>query len=60
MVKQLEFLQSTRFWALVVIAILGVLAKEGIISNELLTAFNTILFGYVGIRTADKFSSALK
>ena len=51
-----DFLKSRRFWALVVIAIIGVLQSEAIISSEIATAIITLLGGFIGIRTIDKFS----
>ena len=60
MITKLEFLTSTRFWALVIIAVVGVLQHEGIISLDIMNALDVILWGYVGVRTADKFSTAMK
>jgi hypothetical protein len=59
MPSKLEFLTSTRFWSLVLIAVVGVLGKEGIISADIVNALQVLLWGYVGVRTADKFSGAL-
>lgn len=50
------FLTSTRFWALVLIAIIGVLEAEGTLSAEIAVALVTILGGFVGIKTVDRFS----
>jgi hypothetical protein len=57
---KLDFLKSRRFWALVFIAIIGVLRVEGIISDEIATGIITILGGFIGIRTIDKFSEVIK
>ena len=55
MIAKLMFLKSTRFWAIVAIAIIGVLFKESIISSELNSFLLTILSGYTVVRTVDKF-----
>lgn len=52
---KLLFLTSTRFWAIVGIAIVGVLFSEGIISMELNAFLLTVLSGYTVVRTVDKF-----
>lgn len=52
---KLLFLTSTRFWAIVGIAVVGVLFSEGVISQELNAFLLTVLSGYTVIRTADKF-----
>ena len=56
MKDKLLFLTSTRFWALVLIAIIGVLQTEGILSAEIATALVTILGGFAVVRTVDRFS----
>jgi len=55
-----SFLKSRRFWALVIIAIIGVLQNEGIISNDIASAIITLLGGFIGIRTIDRFSETVK
>jgi TctA family transporter len=60
MIKDISFLSSRRFWALIVIAIVGVLGQEGILSSEIVAGLITILGGFVGIRTIDKFSETVK
>ena len=57
---KLDFLKSRRFWALVVIAIIGVLQNETIISSDIAAAIITLLGGFIGIRTIDRFSEAIK
>jgi hypothetical protein len=52
----LRFLKSNRFWGLVVIAIIGVLLKEGIIIDSIAAALITIVGGFIGIRTIDRAS----
>jgi len=54
MKEKLMFLTSTRFWALVAIAIVGVLDAELIISSPIAQALVTILGGFVVIRTVDR------
>ena len=53
------FLSSTRFWALVLIAIVGVLEKEGIIPFDIAGGLITILGGFTTIRTIDRFSETV-
>lgn len=59
MIGDWSFLKSRRFWALVVIAIVKVLETEGIISSVIASGIYTILAGFIGIRTIDKFSEAI-
>ena len=54
MKEKLMFLTSTRFWALVAIAIVGVLDAELIISSPIAQTLVTILGGFVVIRTVDR------
>jgi hypothetical protein len=54
--SKLNFLSSLRFWALCLIALVGVLQAEGVISQEVSIALVTILGGFTAIRTIDKFS----
>jgi hypothetical protein len=56
---KLAFLTSVRFWAVVAIAIVGVLQTEGIITAEVSTALITILGGFVGLKTIDKFGKSI-
>lgn len=55
MITDFSFLTSRRFWALVVVAILGVLDVEGIVSGEVAKALEIILYGFIGVRTIDRF-----
>lgn len=48
------FLKSTRFWALVLIAIVKVLESEATIDGALAGALVTILGGFTIIRTIDR------
>lgn len=58
--EKLQFLTSRRFWALVVIAILGVLQQQKILSQEIVNALIIVLGGFIGIDTFDKVSQAMK
>jgi len=51
---KLDFIKSRRFWSLVGIAVVGVLDNEGILPSEISIAIQTILYGFIGIRTIDK------
>ncbi|MEM5853835.1 MAG: hypothetical protein QW228_05700 [Candidatus Aenigmatarchaeota archaeon] len=59
MIGDWSFLKSRRFWALVAIAIVRVLEGEGIIPSTIANGIYTILAGFIGIRTIDKFSEAV-
>lgn len=52
----LDFVKSRRFWALVLIAVIGVLKTEGIVSGEIADGLIIILSGFVGIRTIDRIA----
>ena len=54
--NKLNFLQSRRFWGLVVIAVFGVLGSEGIVSSDIVSAVVVVIGGFIGIRTVDRFS----
>jgi len=55
----LDFLSSRRFWALVGIAVLGVLKTENIVSADIVNALVVILGGCIGIRTHDRTAELL-
>jgi hypothetical protein len=55
-----DFLKSRRFWALILIAIVGVLKSEGIIPDFIAQGLITILSGFIAIRTIDRFAESLK
>ena len=57
MKQKFAFLSSVRFWKLVIIAIVGVLVNQGIVSLEIATAINTLLLGDIAINTIDRFST---
>ena len=52
--KKLEFLSSTRFWALVVGAVFIYLKTKNLIGEAELVLANTILGGFIVIKTVDK------
>lgn len=51
----LEFLKSNRFWALVVGALTLYLHTKGWIGQPEIVLIETILGGFIGIRTIDRF-----
>lgn len=55
-----EFLKSNRFWALVVVALLGVLKAEGILESSIVDPLIALALGFVGVRTVDRFSEKLE
>lgn len=52
---KLDFLTSRRFWALVLIGVVQVLESEAIIGGEIAGALITILGGFIGLTTVQKF-----
>jgi hypothetical protein len=60
MIGNWDFLKSRRFWALILIAIVGVLKSEGIIPDFIAQGLITILSGFIAIRTIDRFAESLK
>lgn len=56
MKEKFAFLSSVRFWKLVIIAVVGVLVHEGILTSEVAGAINTLLLGDIAINTIDRFS----
>ena len=54
MPEKLLFLTSTRFWALILIAIVKVLEGQMIISPDLANALYLIFAGFIGVRTVDR------
>jgi hypothetical protein len=55
----MEIIKSTRFQALVVIAILSLLEHYGVVTTQIYTALVTILAGHVGIRTVDRLGEKI-
>lgn len=51
----MKLLQSARFQALVVFAVVSYVAALGYISDSVLAMFATVILGAVGIRTVDRF-----
>lgn len=50
-----KFLLSTRFWAVVIIALSFQLSDMGLISDRLFEFLSMIAGGHIGIRTIDRF-----
>ena len=50
------FYKSTRFWALVLFAGVGILQNYAMLPAEVSLALLTVLGGHIGIRTVDRFS----
>jgi len=57
--EKLEFLKSTRFWALVIGAVTLYLQGKGIIGESELTLIGTIVAGFIGVRTVDRFGEKI-
>jgi hypothetical protein len=56
---KIDFLKSTRFWGLVIIAVIKVLEGEFIISSELANSIYVLIGGFIGIRTIDKTATKI-
>jgi hypothetical protein len=54
--EKLEFLYSTRFWALVVGAVMFYLQTKGIVGEPEMILVNTVLGGFIGLRTVDRIA----
>jgi hypothetical protein len=52
--EKLEFLKSTRFWALVIGAVTLYLQRRGLIGESEMILIETIVSGFIGIRTVDR------
>lgn len=52
---QFEFLKSNRFWALVLGAAILYLQQKNLIGAAETTLIETVLAGFIGIRTVDRF-----
>ena len=57
--EKLDFLKSTRFWALVIGAVTLYLQSKGIIGESELTLIGTIVAGFIGVRTVDRFGEKI-
>jgi hypothetical protein len=57
--EKFGFIKSTRFWALTLIAIVGVLKAENIIDDSVATGLITILGGFTILRTVDRTTDSL-
>lgn len=55
MPEKFEFLKSTRFWALVVGSVVLYLQTKGLLGQPEMVLIETILGGFIGIRTVDRF-----
>lgn len=49
-----EFLKSNRFWALIIVAIIGVLKAEGILESGIADPLIALALSFVGVRTLDR------
>jgi len=57
--EKLDFLKSTRFWALVIGAVTLYLQSKGFIGESELTLIGTIVAGFIGVRTIDRFGEKI-
>lgn len=55
----MKIIKSTRFQALVLLAIFGILNTYGILTDMIMTAAMTILGGHIGIRTLDRLGEKI-
>jgi len=59
MTAKLDFLKSRKFWALIIIAIIGVLKDQMIVSADIANVINTFLYGFIGVNIASKISEGI-
>ena len=57
--KNFEFLKATRFWALVIGAVAYYAKTKGYIGDAEMVLVETIVGGFITVRTADRFSEKL-
>jgi hypothetical protein len=57
--EKLEFLKSTRFWSLVAGAVVFYLKSKGFIGESEMILIETILGGFISVRTIDRFSEKI-
>lgn len=55
----LSFLRANRFWALVLLALIGVAKALEVIDTEVATILIGSLAGFIGIRTVDRASEKI-
>ena len=55
-----EFLTSNRFWALVIVAVLGVLKAENILDGAIVDPLIALALAFVGVRTVDRVADKLE
>jgi hypothetical protein len=56
MSEKFAFLQSNRFWAMVAFVAVLVAQDHGVLSIETASYLTTLLAGFIGIRTIDRFA----
>ena len=54
-----EILRSSRFQALLIIAMIQLLGNYGYVNPEIVISFTTVLGGHIGIRTIDRASEKI-
>jgi hypothetical protein len=57
--ENFEFLKASRFWAMVIGAVALYLQNKGVIGEAELTFIVTIISGFIGIRTVDRFGEKI-
>lgn len=57
--QQLDFLKSVSFWCLTIIAVLGVMQQQGILSAEVVQLLDIILGSIVGVRAKNQIAGAI-
>lgn len=55
----LEFLKSNRFWAMILGAVILYLSSKGFLGKEELILIETIIAGFVGVRTVDRLGEKI-
>jgi len=57
--EKFDFLKSTRFWALIIGAVTFYLQTKGILGEAELNLIGTIVAGFIGIKTIDRFGEKI-
>ncbi len=54
MTDKLDFLTSRKFWALIIIAVLGVLKSQAVLGAEIVDPLIALAYGFIGVNIATK------
>jgi len=57
--EKFEFLLSTRFWAMIIGAVVLYLQSKGLIGKEEMVLVETIMAGFISVRTVDRLGEKI-